>query len=319
MKPLLFFYALVLYILLQFCWWSYLLVKLNDEVYEQEVQLLLLQNTPRQAIAQKEHDLLKSLHKRWIMIAGEGVVFGLLLLAGIHLTQRSFKKEYTLSRQQRNFLLAVTHEFKSPLAAIKLSLQTLEKHQLNKDQQSKILSRAIMETNRIDSLVENALAAARYEDKTFHLNKEQINLSELVQEAIIMRQGMNQKNVGIESEVQSGIFIIGDSLALQSAVLNLIDNAEKYSPENGKITVQLKQRDKHIIVSVSDNGPGIPVHERKKIFEKFYRIGNEETRAAKGTGLGLYIVWNVALLHGGKVFIKDNQPRGAVIEIILKK
>lgn len=319
MKPLLFFYALVLYILLQFCWWSYLLVKLNDEVYEYKVKLLELQNKAQANTEKEEYTLLNSLHKRWMMIAGEGVVFGLLLLAGIHLTQRSFKKEFTLSRQQRNFLLAVTHEFKSPLAAIKLSLQTLEKHQLDKEQQSKILNRAIMETNRIDVLVENALAAARYEDKSFHLNKEKINLSELVEEAITMRQGVNKKNLKTEGEVQPGIFIHGDSLALQSAVLNLIDNAEKYSPENGKIRVQLKERDKHVILSVSDNGPGIPAHERKKIFEKFYRIGNEETRAAKGTGLGLYIVWNVALLHGGKVFIKDNKPHGAVIEMILKK
>lgn len=319
MKPLLFFYALVLYILLQFCWWSYLLVKLNDEIYEQKVQLLELQKIPGHDVKEEEHELLRNLHNRWMMIAGEGVVFGLLLLAGIHLTQRSFKKEYTLSRQQRNFLLAVTHEFKSPLAAIKLSLQTLQKHQLDKEQQTKILNRAIMETNRIDTLVENALAAARYEDKSFHLNKEQVNLSELVEEAIAMRHGINQKGLKLDGDVQPGIFIHGDSLALQSAVLNLIDNAEKYSPENGTIRVQLKERDKHVILSVSDNGPGIPAHERKKIFEKFYRVGNEETRAAKGTGLGLYIVWNVALLHGGKVFIKDNQPHGAVIEMILKK
>lgn len=319
MKPLLFFYALVLYILLQFGWWSYLLVKLNDEIYDQKVQLLDLQKIPAQEIKKEEHELLQALHRRWMMIAGEGVVFGLLLLAGIHLTQRSFKKEFTLSRQQRNFLLAVTHEFKSPLAAIKLSLQTLDKHQLDKAQQHEILSRAIQETNRINALVENALAAARYEDKSIHLNKEHLNLSELVQESIMMRQSISRKNQIINGDVQADIFIKGDPLALQSAVLNLIDNAEKYSPENGNIMVQLKERDKHVIISVSDSGLGIPAHERKKIFEKFYRIGNEDTRAAKGTGLGLYIVWNVAMLHGGKVFIKDNQPHGAVIEMILKK
>lgn len=319
MRPLLFFYALVLYILLQFGWWSYLLVKLNDEVYEQKVQLLEMQKKPEINFELEENELLKSLHKRWMMIAGEGVVFGILLLAGIHLTQRSFKKEFTLSRQQRNFLLAVTHEFKSPLAAIKLSLQTLQKHQLEKEQQQKILNRAILETNRIDALVENALAAARYEDKSFHLNKELINLSELLQAVITLRKDVSLKKLTLEGDVQPGILIHGDSLALQSAVLNLIDNAEKYSPENGKIVLQLKERNKHIILSVSDNGPGIPSQERKKIFDKFYRIGNEETRAAKGTGLGLYIVWNVALLHGGKVFIKDNQPTGSVIELIFKK
>lgn len=295
------------------------MVKLNDEIYDQKVQLLDLQKIPAQKIKKKEHELLQALHRRWMMIAGEGVVFGLLLLAGIHLTQRSFKKEFTLSRQQRNFLLAVTHEFKSPLAAIKLSLQTLDKHQLDKAQQHEILSRAIQETNRINALVENALAAARYEDKSIHLNKEHLNLSELVQESIMMRQSISRKNQIINGDVQADIFIKGDPLALQSAVLNLIDNAEKYSPENGNIMVQLKERDKHVIISVSDSGPGIPAHERKKIFEKFYRIGNEDTRAAKGTGLGLYIVWNVAMLHGGKVFIKDNQPHGAVIEMILKK
>jgi signal transduction histidine kinase len=319
MKPLLFFYALVLYILLQFGWWSYLLVQLNDEIYEQKVQLLELQKIPGHDIRKEEHELLNNLHKRWMMIAGEGVVFGLLLLAGIHLTQRSFKKEYALSRQQRNFLLAVTHEFKSPLAAIKLTLQTLDKHQLDKVQQHEILSRAIQETNRINALVENALAAARYENKSFHLNKERINLSELVEEIIAMRQGVVLKNLNMETEIQPGIYIQADSLALQSAVLNLLDNAEKYSPEKGTIRIQLKERDKHVIFSISDQGPGIPVAERKKIFEKFYRIGNEETRAAKGTGLGLFIVWNVALLHGGKVFIKDQQPQGTVIEMILKK
>jgi signal transduction histidine kinase len=319
MRPLLFFYALVVYILLQFCWWSYLLVRLNDEIYEQKLQLLELKNVSGQSLEKEEHVLLSNLHKRWMMIAGEGIVFGLLLIAGIHLTHRSFKKEFTLARQQRNFLLAVTHEFKSPLAAIKLSLQTLDKHQLDKEQQHKILTRAIHETNRIDALVENALAAARYEDRSFHLNKELFNFSNLVHELVEMRKNLNQRHLKYNSFIQPEIYLNGDKLALQSAVLNMLDNAEKYSPEAGTINLELKEREKHVVISVKDQGPGIPPDERKKVFEKFYRIGNEETRAAKGTGLGLYIVSNVAQLHGGKVFIKDNQPQGTVIEMILKK
>jgi len=302
----------------QFCWWAYLLIKLNDEVYEHRMELLLSNYKNESSASFEVKSLESTLHKRWLMIAGEGIVFGLLLIAGIYLTGKSFKKEFQLGNQQRNFLLSVTHEFKSPLAAIKLGLQTLDKHKLSYEQQHQILQKAIMESNRINELVENALTAAQLENRSLQLNKEELNFSELVAGVIELRQGIHYKKISFETAIQPDIYLKGDSLALQSAVINLVDNAEKYSPENSKVSVGLKEINNQVVFTVEDQGPGVPKGERLKIFEKFYRIGNEDTRSAKGTGLGLYIAQHVALLHKGRIVVKDNFPSGSIFEMVLK-
>jgi signal transduction histidine kinase len=318
MIALRFFYVLVAYLLLQFGWWSYLLIKQNNEIYNYRKELLQLKNDGTLR-SQDQKELQEYLHRRWLMIAGEGLVFGTLLMVGIYLTRQSFQREFILSNQQRNFLLAVTHEFKSPLAAIKLSLQTLSKHQLDESQRHQVLERALKETGRIHELIENALAAARYEDKFLQLQKEPVNLSHLVSQVIENKKNLSMRPVHIVSQIDPDIIIHGDPLALQSALSNLLDNAEKYSPDNGRIDVSLSASGKQITLRVADQGPGISSAEKARIFKKFYRSGREESRGVKGTGLGLYIVKNVVQLHGGKVTVSDNVPRGAVFEIVLKR
>ncbi len=318
MRALRFFYLLVIYLLLQFGWWSFLLIKQNNEIYNYRKELLQLQNGG--FLRSEDHkELQEYLHRKWLMIAGEGLVFGTLLIVGIYLTRQSFKREFILSNQQRNFLLAITHEFKSPLAAIKLGLQTLGKHPLDESQRNQLLERALQETNRINELIENALAAARYEDESLQLRNELVNFSELVRQAIENKKSLITRSVQIVSQIEPDIFVQGDSLALQSTVSNLLDNAEKYSPDRGRINVCLSARGKQVTLSVADQGPGISSQEKTRIFRKFYRSGNEELRGVKGTGLGLYIVKKVVELHGGKVTVSDNVPQGAVFEIILKK
>ena len=124
------FYLLVIYVLLQFSWWAYLLLELNSEVVEQKTELYELQ---KNQLPPHEADFFSNkLNQRTTMVVGEGLVFLAILLIGIYITRRSFNKEFALARQQKNFLLSITHEFKSSLAAVKLNLQTLQKRELEK-------------------------------------------------------------------------------------------------------------------------------------------------------------------------------------------
>lgn len=317
MRPLLFFYLLVIYVVLQFCWWAYLLVELNREVYEYKMEIVTLKNSDA---AVQSHDLfIKKLHERWMMVAGEGAVFLALLIIGINQTRRAFKKEFMLSLQQKNFLLSITHEFKSPLAAIKLSLQTLHKHHLDEEKRQSIIKRSLNDADRIQSLVENALTAAQIESHNIELQNEEFNLSDLLK-GIIHDQSVHFKTAHpIVSDIPENVYMKGDALAINSVILNLLENAEKYSPESTFIRLELTEREKHLVIRVKDNGTGIPDEEKEHIFEKFYRIGNEDTRKTKGTGLGLYIVKNIVALQKGKLFVKDNQPTGTIFEIIFQK
>ena len=319
MRPLVMFYLLVLYVLLQFSWWAYLMVKLNVEVFEHKIEMVELKQAYPIEKAKQKDELQKKLNERWTMIAGEGAVFLTLLVVGINMVRRAFRKEALLAKQQKNFLLSITHEFKSPLAGIKLSLQTLRKHSLEGEQKEALIHRSLNETERINNLIENSLLAAQIEGHSIELQREEFNLSELLENTIHDKAEQFRLVHEITSEIPENVMMTGDALAISSMVLNLVENAEKYSPENSKTHVELVNRDKHIVIRVSDNGIGISDEEKEHVFDMFYRVGNEDVRRTKGTGLGLYIVKQVALLHNGKVFVKDNKPQGTVFEVIFQK
>ena len=149
-NPLLIFYILTIYIVLQFAWWTYMLSNLNDEVYAKKTELVF---SSQKTILEKNDlidELEKKLTKKKLMIIGEGSVFILLLLAGIYKTRKSFFKELKLAEQQKNFLLSITHELKSPVASVKLYLQTLLKRDLEKQKIEQILINSIKETERLN-------------------------------------------------------------------------------------------------------------------------------------------------------------------------
>jgi two-component system phosphate regulon sensor histidine kinase PhoR len=319
MRPLVIFYIFVIYILLQFCWWTWLLVDLNKEIYEQKMKIVVLQHVDESERERESALFRKDLNKRWMMVASEGVVFFALLLIGINQTRKAFKKEFLLSRQQKNFLLSITHEFKSPLAAIKLSLQTIRKHDLDKSRHHALVDQSLRETERIQTLIENALTATQLENKSLELSRVEFNLTELVREIVTSKSSQAHQRHPVTGHLDEDVYFFGDPVAIHSVVINLVENAEKYSPDGCPIVIELKEREKHIVLRIMDEGPGIPDDEREKIFMKFYRVENEETRHSKGTGLGLYIVKTVVELHGGKVFVKPNEPAGTLFEMIFKK
>lgn len=299
------------YIIMQFLWWEVLLVRQTTQISNEQQKLMEITSTNAGSLEKQIADLQQKKQNRIYMIVGEGTVFLLLLLYAFYRIRKASNKEIELVTQQKNFLLSVTHELKTPIAATKLQLQTLLKHkQLSQEQQDQLLTNAVNETNRLNRLIEDVLLA-NSADKELQLNKETINLSELTSETV--SNYFSGKSV--KAKIENGISASVDKLLFPSLIINLTENALKYSPENSEVLVTLNKQEGRINLYVSDLGSGIPDKEKQKIFEKFYRVGNEETRKAKGTGLGLYIVRKIVEAHNGKIEVTDNKPNGSVFKV----
>ncbi|CAN5388149.1 HAMP domain-containing sensor histidine kinase [soil metagenome] len=318
MKSVRIFAVLIIYIMLQFAWWSYLLINLNNEVYEHRIELVKLKYQTDEGEKEKQK-LVDRLHSRYLMIAGEGLVFLSLLSWVTFQTVRSIRKEMELARLQKNFLLSITHEFKSPLASIKLYLQTIQKHQLEKEKEQSFIAKAIADTERLDTLVENTLLANMIDHKGYSFNKEPLNFSALVRLIAQKYNSLPDFHQRIRTKIEDDIIIHGDKLALTLLLNNLIENALKYSPPDKDINAELKKSGEKILLTVADYGRGIVAEERQKIFGKFYRTGNEETRNTKGTGLGLFLAQHIARNHFGKIIVTGNQPQGSIFEVTFDK
>jgi two-component system phosphate regulon sensor histidine kinase PhoR len=316
-KVLLQFYLLVTYVLLQFCWWAYMITNLNKEVHDLKLKIEIYTNKNAKELAISQEQLNDKLHKRWLMIAGEGSVFALILGLGIYRTRNTFKKEFELSKQQKNFMLSITHELKSPIASARLQIETLLKRQLPQDKQEFVLNQALQETERLDALVEKILLANRIESSAYFIQKENFNLSALCQKTIENLKNTLLKNNIIFDKIDQDVIVFGDAMAFNSILTNLLDNASKYSAQHSEIEVVLSKERDIITLVIKDQGIGITPSEETKVFNKFYRAGNEETRNTKGTGLGLYIVKNLVNMHQGNIKIAGNQPKGTIFTIQL--
>jgi len=315
-RPLFVFYLLVAYIFIQFVWWTYSMFQLNAENTRLKTELNLLKGETPQEIVAQGNEMNAKLHKRWLMISSEGAVFIGLLLLGIYQIRKTFKKESELAERQKNFLLSVTHELKSPIASAKLQLQTMQKRELPKEKQQEIISNAINDTDRLNNLVENILLAAKIDNSIFSLHRETINISEYISGNMNQMIGLFNYKQKVVLDIDPGISMSIDRTTFPSIILNLFENAVKYSPGNSTIALSLKKINGKVVLSVKDEGYGIPEESKRNVFEKFYRVGSEETRKTKGTGLGLYIVKHLAEQHNGSVVVRNNQPKGSVFEVI---
>ncbi len=289
--------------------------QLNTESIRLKTEINLLKGETLEEVIQKGNELNEKLHKRWVMISSEGAVFIFLLLLGGYQIRKTLKKETALAQQQKNFLMSVTHELKSPIASTKLQLQTLQKHELDREKQKEIIANAISDTERLNNLVENILFASKIENSIFSLHKERYNLSEYIKEGMNQTiQSFNYKQ-RIVLNIESEIFMNIDRTTFPSIILNLVENAVKYSQADTTITLSLKKLNDKIVLSVADQGVGISNEEKNNIFQKFYRVGNEEVRKTKGTGLGLFITKYLVEEHNGVIVVKDNAPKGSVFEV----
>jgi signal transduction histidine kinase len=317
-KMISFIYLFVLaYTILALVWWGVLLFMQSEQIARFEIQNLVLR-TDSAAHPIEYHQELQRIQtteeRRSVMFFGEGVIFLAIILLGGFFVYLAIYKQMKLSQQQQNFMMAVTHELKSPIAAAKLNLETLRKHKLDEGKQHRLLDNTIRETNRLDQLCNNILLASQMESQRYQLFREDLDFSDLLEVGLREIQDRIQTHT-IQAHILPDVWLNGDKFMLQIMLSNLIENAAKYSPKHTVIDVSLTETGNHLKLLVTDQGPGVPLEERNKIFLKFYRIGNENTRKSKGSGLGLFLTQKIVQQHGGTIIVKDNVPTGASFEI----
>lgn len=260
------------------------------------------------AVAQK---ILEAENRKTYQYIGEGAIFFLLIAAGAVFVFRVVRRQLKQSQQQQNFMVAITHELKTPIAVTRLNLETMQKRKLDETQQQRLLQNTLQEASRLNDLCNNLLLSSQMEAGGYKPSMDETDFSVLVKNAAdeFIRRFPNRK---IIADVEENIFVTGDILLLQMAVNNLIDNALKYSPKEMAVTIQLCKQNHKAIFSVADIGSGVPASEKQKIFTKFYRVGNASTKAAKGTGLGLYLVKKIMQQHKADISVADNKPAGSI-------
>jgi signal transduction histidine kinase len=321
-KSVSFVYFLVMaYTIAALVWWGILLFRQSEQIRGFEQQNLSLRVD---SLAQPvEHQLQlqrinKEEHMRSFKYLGEGIIFLGIILLGALFVYRAVWKYMKLSRQQQNFMMAVTHELKSPIAAAKLNLETIRKHRLDEEKQLKLINNTIRETNRLDQLCNNILLAAQLETHKYQVFKEPLDFSVLIENSIRDLDGRIGTHQ-IIPDILPHVWMEGDKLTLQIVLSNLVENAAKYAPKNTTIHVKLFESNQQLKLQVIDEGPGIPEEEKSRIFLKFYRVGNENTRKAKGSGLGLFLTAKIVEQHEGSIEVKDNEPAGSCFEISWKE
>jgi len=244
----------------------------------------------------------------------EGITFLALILIGAVFVYRAVRQQIKLQQQQQNFMMAITHELKTPIAVAKLNLETLQKHQLEETKRQKLIQMTLQETTRLNNLASNILVSSQLEGGRYRAAREELNFSDLVKKCMqdfVHRFPDRRWNQQIEPEFD----IVGDPLLLEILVNNLLENAIKYSPKDGVIGCKLGQERNRIFFSVTDQGAGIPDNEKKKVFQKFYRIGSEQTRTTQGTGLGLYLCKKIAEDHRADIEVTDNTSTGCIFTV----
>ena len=202
------------------------------------------------------------------------------------------------------------------VADLELNLETMQKRKLDEPQQQRLIQTTLQETNRLNALCNNMLLSSQIEAGGYRITNEETNISELISNCVqdfTVRYPLRK----VEADVAPDIFISGDRLLLQMLANNLIENAIKYGAKEMPVSVSLSEEYNKIFFRVKDQGKGIAAEEKDKIFSKFYRVGNAATKAAKGTGLGLYLCKKIAAQHNANISVTDNTPAGAIFTVVL--
>ncbi len=253
-----------------------------------------------------------------------GVVFFGLIIAGLVLNTIFLVREIRRNEQHDSFINAVTHELKTPIASIRLYLETLKTRQVDQEKRQEFYQIMLEDTDRLLHTVEQVLRAGQTGQRHRELQKTVIDLGELVRECLALtrtRSHLNERSLEYRESLPAGQrpMVTGDEGELRTAVSNLVDNAIKYSENDVSVLVEVAALDvKHLVVRVTDRGIGIPREQLKRVFGRFYRVPRLVSGRVKGTGLGLFIVRAVVKKHGGRVFAEsEGEGHGSTFTIEL--
>jgi len=305
------YWVFLTYMIAAFVWWYVSLEKQNNEIAAIKFQSIQINDPSLKAKTNAIQDFQLRKTKQFI---GEGLTILVLFLLGAIYVYRSLKKQLRYADQQQNFMMAVTHELKTPIAISHLNIETLLKRDLDTSQQLKLLEATLKETKRLDSLSTNILLTAQLDMGQYEANKQLVNVSELLRQNVKSFQERYPSRI-CNTMVEDAMEIQGEPLLIQLLINNLIDNANKYAPVTEPIYIHLQSHQNMIQLIVKDQGPGIAAMDKNKVFEKFYRVGAETTRTTKGSGLGLYLCKRITEFHNATIQLTTNTPTGSIFTV----
>lgn len=247
------------------------------------------------------------------MVIGEGLVFAAILIFAFVKLQQGLSREINLFKKEKNFMLAVSHELKTPIASIKLSLDALKRSELTPEKQLILLQNSATEVRRLQSLTDNILLASQLDQIETSKTTQTVELSKLLSEECKRFELLSGRNISVD--IPGPFQSLADPDMIRALFSNLLENAIKYSPQESTISVSMKSDAHHWQLRIADEGIGIAEIEKTKIFERFYRSNDELIRSTHGTGLGLYIVKSICQLYQFKIKVENNSPKGSVFII----
>ena len=308
------FITMVVFLLAQGVWWVVFMARLVDEKVSLAAEL------------GASPEFVEAIHReeisRQIMVGLEGIVFLVLFFVGAWLIYRSLVKTEELKFHQQNFLMAVTHELKTPLASISVYIDALKSDKIPQEKKLEVIPKIQNDVSRLGKLVENVLEAGRFQRSGYTLDREQIDLTHLTGSRLDKLVSLPLGGpLHINRNLESKIVLHGDRSALGRAIDSILENSLKYADAgNAVIDVNLSSRNQEIVLEISDNGIGLEKKDLVRVFERFYRVGNELTRRSAGTGLGLYLCREIIRAHGGEVKADSaGLGRGTRFTIMLKR
>jgi K+-sensing histidine kinase KdpD len=286
-------YILFLYVLIQLFWWGYQLLRNYQVIYGDNTQ---------------------SHYKIW-MIIGEGSVFSILLFLGFRWIHQSMKKEMESAVVEKTFLLSVTHELKTPIASIRLMLDTLTKRKTEEEQQKLILGQAQGELTRLQKQIENILLTSRTSSGRFENQDQIIHLEDFIS-AELTRLNKWYPHHQFEKKIDPSLHVNIDPEFLNAILFNLIDNACKYSPVYSTVSISAQKGNAAVTIQIQDEGEGLPTLETANLTQKFFR-GSQHAETISGSGLGLYLVQNIVKFYKGKIQFKRHALKGTIVTVTL--
>ncbi len=308
------FLTITIVLLAQAVWWIAFMAHLVNEKVEMAAEL----GATKEYVAEVHRQEIS----RQIMLGSEGVFFLVLVGVGALLIYRTLVKTEQLKFHQQNFLMAVTHELKTPLASMKIYIDTLQSTKIPEEKKIAILPRLKEDANRLERLVENVLEAGRFERSGYQLNRESFDFSRLVDRLLTKLQAYPSKTpIEIKRRrFESDLQIFGDEAALGRALEAILENSVKYNDKDRiMIGIELFRTGKRIYLNIADNGIGLGREDTTLIFNRFYRVGQELNRSKPGTGLGLYLCREIIKAHGGNISARsEGAGRGVTFNITLE-
>lgn len=265
------------------------------------------------------------LHWRQGVILFFGVIFFAAIILGLILNTGFLVREIRLNENHDSFINAVTHELKTPITSIRLYLETLQRREVDENQRQQFYRLMLEDTDRLQGTVEQVLKAGEAGYKRAEKTLTEVDFGALVDDCMTLartRHHLQSAALHWQAPLNgNAINVKGDPEELRTAILNILDNAVKYSGANVDVSVRVDALDEKLVaLQVRDNGVGIPSGELKRIFKRFYRVSGRSVAQVKGTGLGLFIVRAVARAHGGRVFAESaGEARGTTITFELPR